>query len=490
MNGNLVIVMQSIAIKNGKNYDLTLGENTMKKNICSILMGALLTSQLMACSQSAEKSITPTPITTIDISQSDLSLEKQKDKMQVCDLTKCLGNYFSVRDKLNLENLTWLDIGKELGESRVSYLHVATKDYDKKSNQYCIGDITFASSKKECDKFLGDAKEETAGRKVYRYKEDYEIEIEFKGNKIKEMGIYLHNKKQAMKTYEIGDFVMQGCKIVKYKNAYESEEKVVLPSDTVAIKSDAFEIERNPDFEAKKLQIHIPKEVYLEPYSFSGLGPIEVTFEEGRTKIEKGSFANACDKGKYDINVTLPTSVKTISAEAFYNMETGEWLNLWMQEGVEVIEREALVGIKCDLPTTIRTLEKKALQHWMPETNFGLPEGVEEIGDECFYFDIAREKFKIPASVKKIGINPFSYYEAHCTPGVEVDSSNPYFKSDENGWLFSKDGKELYLAWAYEGELIIPEGVEYIKCDLLGGPDRGRNFPVKKPKTLKQDLYQ
>lgn len=48
--------------------------------------------------------------------------------------------------------------------------------------------------------------------------------------------------------------------------------------------------------------------------------------------------------------------------------------------------------------------------------------------------------------------------------GFDVDEKNQHYKSDANGWLYSKDGKTLYYAYrsGSENNLVIPKRVKKI----------------------------
>ena len=45
---------------------------------------------------------------------------------------------------------------------------------------------------------------------------------------------------------------------------------------------------------------------------------------------------------------------------------------------------------------------------------------------------------------------------------LDVAEANPNYKSDENGWLYSKDGKIMYFAYLIGDEFVIPDGVEKV----------------------------
>ena len=64
----------------------------------------------------------------------------------------------------------------------------------------------------------------------------------------------------------------------------------------------------------------------------------------------------------------------------------------------------------------------------------------------------------LPKNVK--GFSKHAYFNVK---NIEVDSSNPYFKSINNEYILSKDGKELYWAKSSLSDVNIPDTVEVIK---------------------------
>ena len=64
----------------------------------------------------------------------------------------------------------------------------------------------------------------------------------------------------------------------------------------------------------------------------------------------------------------------------------------------------------------------------------------------------------LPKNVK--GFTKHAYFQVK---EIEVDSDNPYFKSINNEYILSKDGKELYWAKSSLAEVNIPDTVEVIK---------------------------
>lgn len=110
-----------------------------------------------------------------------------------------------------------------------------------------------------------------------------------------------------------------------------------------------------------------------------------------------------------------------------------------------------------------------------------IPHGTETICDYAFsgrefgvWNDL--ESLTIPSSVKKIGLNPFSY----C--GVNLICNSPYFKVEDDA-LFTSDMKLLIAYIGIEKEYKVPEGVEIIGDEAFAG-----RYDLKKiqlPSSLK-----
>ena len=121
--------------------------------------------------------------------------------------------------------------------------------------------------------------------------------------------------------------------------------------------------------------------------------------------------------------------------------------------------------------------------------NTVIPNDVKEIRDKAFYGISTLESIYIPASVTKIGIYVFSM----CLnlSKMEVDKDNKMFTSRDskgnNYNLIIKKGSYsqtlIYGGCDEEGELIIPEGVNYIDKEAF----RGRLLLVEI--TLPKSLY-
>lgn len=272
-------------------------------------------------------------------------------------------------------------------------------------------------------------------------------------------------------------FLIENGILKKYywqESTKESEDDKVIPltipPEVKVIAKKAFKIEaKNYDKKYVPIRLEIPKSVKLEPCAFEAIGPADITFEEGRTVIEKRSFYQ-CGIYKNQITITLPKSVRELEESAFNQEFFEETFSLKLNSGLRVVGKCALWATSCDLPDSICKLEESALWYWRPEHGYKLPEKLEEIGDECFFVEIGckpRKSIRIPANVKKIGKNIIQYEDlAMGAFGVQVEQKNAYFKSDEKGWLYSKDGSVLYYAYSGEKKVVIPKTVKKIRCQL------------------------
>ena len=141
---------------------------------------------------------------------------------------------------------------------------------------------------------------------------------------------------------------------------------------------------------------------------------------------------------------------------------------------MERIEKSGLYGAAySDLPDSIKYLGSNSLGYASKQIT-KLPENLEYIGEHCL--TLYGGKIKVSSHVKKMAVNAIVW---ECTnsdvQGYEVDKSNLYYKSDSNGWLYSKDGKKLFYAYRLpsENNVVIPKGVEkvYKKGVYMYGDD-------------------
>lgn len=87
-----------------------------------------------------------------------------------------------------------------------------------------------------------------------------------------------------------------------------------------------------------------------------------------------------------------------------------------------------------------------------------MPEHLERLGTHCIRIN-KEGRVQISASVKYIAKNAVVWENSGNGDemGFDVAEANPNYKSDENGWLYSKDGKIMYFAYLIGDEFVIPD---------------------------------
>lgn len=272
-----------------------------------------------------------------------------------------------------------------------------------------------------------------------------------------------NEKRETVGTSASDMFEIEKGVLLRYKGGYNKAWKIVLPPTVKEIASKAFvlkESEKKYAYELPVSSIEIGKDVKLQKNAFYGSGPLKVTLLNGRTNVEKSAFA---EMGKYgcESEITLSKSIKTIEEYAFYEDDGTKKVNL--NGNLERIEKGGLCGAAhSDLPDSIKYLGDNALGNVSRQLT-KLPESLEYIGERCV--TLYSGKIKIPPRVKKMEINAVVW---ECTNadihGYDVDENNLYYKSDSNGWLYSKDGKKLFYAYRLpsENNVVIPKGVEKV----------------------------
>lgn len=278
-------------------------------------------------------------------------------------------------------------------------------------------------------------------------------------------------------------FVVEKGTLVKYKGNFDREREIVLPSDVKVIGKKAFSLGKNdrkkPVGLLETLHLSIPAQVKLEREAFAEMGPMKIVFEEGRRIIEEEAFWGSVRAG-ISSEVVLPDTITTLKKRCFCNSLGGSFLTVKLGNGVEIIEDYALYGgIYVDsIPASVKKIGKEALGDWGRLPN-DLPEGVETLAS--YFLGLAYGKVYIPASVKKIGIEAVYWTEDDAIDqGYVVAEDNPYYKSDDNGCLYSKDGKTLYYAYLPATHYKIPDGVKTVyEKGLHLGPDDEKDTVIE-----------
>lgn len=255
-------------------------------------------------------------------------------------------------------------------------------------------------------------------------------------------------KKEDLKTVEVPDNVTE---IGIFAFAYCTKlERVTLPDSIKEIRMGAFydcqnlkdiklperlEVIRNGAFlKCKSLtEIDIPNDVrVIEEGAFSECSSLtNVQLPNTITEIKEKTFSD-CINLK---SIYLPDSLKTVGASAFYNCSSLSTVR--MSEGIERVGENAFGGtefLKSGIAdeygsiylgkvllynkglnsTVIVKDSTKVIANAAFINNSGLreielPEGIIEIGDNCFENCIALKKINIKEGLKRIGINAFAH---------------------------------------------------------------------------------
>ena len=141
-----------------------------------------------------------------------------------------------------------------------------------------------------------------------------------------------------------------------------------------------------------------------------------VVIEEGVTSIASGAFY--CFKGI--TSLTIPETVTTIGNTAFY-----------LCKGLE-----SLV-----IPGSVTQIGSNAFYGCSGLTEVMLSEGLVCIENGGFAWCSALAQIKLPATLTSVSGSAFS----HCLAlqRIQVDESNPYYSTDEQGALLNRDQTEL-----------------------------------------------
>ena len=258
--------------------------------------------------------------------------------------------------------------------------------------------------------------------------------------------------------FEIEDGVL-----LHYRGSYQKEIKIVLPKSVKVIGKNAFSLNEDERKMLTKLKVSyldISGDVKIREGAFAGAGPLKVKLLEGRKKVEKGAFR---DMGKCgcESEITLADSIQSIGEYAFC-VNGAVTVNL--SNNLRRVEKYGLNGASVhSLPDSLEYLGEEALGY-QGKAFDKMPEHLKEIGPSCIR--LYEGRIHIPAEVRHIALNAVVWEQCSNTnvQGYEVAADNPYYKSDKNGWLYSKDGKILQYAYrlASENDIVIPQGVEKV----------------------------
>ena len=275
-------------------------------------------------------------------------------------------------------------------------------------------------------------------------------------------------------------------------------EEIVLPDSIETIGERAF-----GSFLSSLRKVVFPEKVKnlkIGASAFLGCPIEELTLPEGLTELGYYSFGHAHIR-----TLTIPSSVKSIPDYCFNECESLESVSL--PEGIEYIGTCAFGNTNLQsfvIPSTVKKMGvapfsaspikeitiPATITHWPNQFLLGtdietinIPEGVVEIGDECFRFCSNLKSITIPKSVKIVGEAIVDACNALTTltipSSLEVIKGDPQIPENtqlivtgndnkvrmENGMLINDRGEEgCWLVSVpddavIDGKFTIPEGV-------------------------------
>ncbi|MGN1093914.1 MAG: leucine-rich repeat domain-containing protein [Candidatus Neoclostridium sp.] len=245
------------------------------------------------------------------------------------------------------------------------------------------------------------------------------------------------------------------------KNAFAScskLEKVTLPESLVEIGESAF----RACYSLK--EINVPsgvKDIQYSTFAFcSSLG--RVTLNEGLETIGEDAFASSV----LITEITLPDSVKYVAGSAFSSGKALETVNF----GAGVTEIGDYAFSRCDklkkinfsANSSLEKLGSNAFSFCSELSGVVLPDGLQDIGEACFYGDTAMGEISIPETVAHVGVGAFERTGLYNASGEYVYADN---------WLVSykaplRDVISLGTEQIKEGTFAIADSV-FALCQRL-----------------------
>ena len=169
----------------------------------------------------------------------------------------------------------------------------------------------------------------------------------------------------------------------------------------------------------------------------------------------------------YDIKdeLVIPEGIVSISSTAFSGHCT--FKNIVLPDSLEHIGDQAfaqcyyLEKITVNQNSSLKHIEDAAFFECNNLTAPDFPKSLERIGINAFLFCEKLENISIPSSVKDIGLTAF---EPNTLETFVVDSDSPYYCTDENGILYSKDKTTVFASYQKitVEEIILPDTVKKI----------------------------
>lgn len=211
--------------------------------------------------------------------------------------------------------------------------------------------------------------------------------------------------------------------------------------------------------------------------AFLGRDITGVTFPDTVTSIGDFSFAHCPNL----TTVNISENVTFIDIGAFVDCEnlTGIWVDpqnwdyssdeqgvLYSKNKMKLVQVPGSFQGSFEIPEGVIYIGFAAFEGCSGLTDITIAESVREIEGYAFCSCTELSRLYIPSLVQYIGKNAFE----NCTKltCVDVAEDNPYFCSDENGTLYTKDKSEIiYVPGAFAGDYVVPKGTTKIGDDFF-----------------------
>ena len=323
--------------------------------------------------------------------------------------------------------------------------------------------ITTNASKAKTKSYLADIKEEY---ELYlsekRMDDEYDLDT-----------LYANDKTIRYEGNEVGTGIAEICssikkgdekkfEIIKGKIYYVSQDKNVIPiAVELGFSINPYEITDSGVLKSSSMNL----------YLVDNDGHLDLSEYEGKIKtIEAGAFSKVeIESGINPLqSIVLPKGITTIGDDAFsYNTSL---------TSIEIPDTVTYIGDYCfsgcnrlqkiKLSKKIQTINQRLLQGCSSLTEIEIPEGVKSIGYAAF--SSCSKLTTITLSASLTSFNGTALAGLSRLTEVKVADGNNSFKF-ENGMLFSKDGKTMYMALLTLTEINVPNGVVSIVGDTLSG---------------------
>lgn len=332
--------------------------------------------------------------------------------------------------------------------------------------------ITTNASKAKTKSYLADIKEEY---ELYlsekRMDDEYDLDT-----------LYANDKTIRYEGNEVGTGIAEICssikkgdekkfEIIKGKIYYVSQDKNVIPiAVELGFSINPYEITDSGVLKSSSMNL----------YLVDNDGHLDLSEYEGKIKtIEAGAFSKVeIESGINPLqSIVLPKGITTIGDDAFsYNTSLTSIKIPNTVTSIEIPDTVTYIGDYCfsgcnrlqkiKLSKKIQTINQRLLQGCSSLTEIEIPEGVKSIGYAAFISCNKLTTITLPASLTSF--NGTALAGLSRLTEVKVADGNNSFKF-ENGMLFSKDGKTMYMALLTLTEINVPNGVVSIVGDTLSG---------------------